>query len=98
MSSNPNYDGFLRLDNTWALAILVKHLVFLAMAGISAYLTWSVLPGLGRIAMRQAVARREGSVATGDAGQLGRQETRLLRLNLVLGVLVLALTALARAS
>jgi uncharacterized membrane protein len=98
MSSNPNYDGFLKLENTWTLAILVKHMVFLAMAGISAYLTWSVLPGLRRIALRQALARREGREATDDAGQLGRQETRLLLLNLVLGVLVLALTALARAS
>ena len=54
MSASPNYQGFLAIDNRWAAAIMVKHMLFLAMTCISAYLTWGVLPELRRIAMRQA--------------------------------------------
>lgn len=69
------------------------------MGGISAYLSWGLLPRLRRMALLQA-RRRDGSVseeAGGLEGQaLQRQEIFWLRLNLMLGMLVLALTALAR--
>jgi len=93
MSANPNYHGFLAIDNRWAVAILVKHLVFIAMIGLSVYMTWWLLPGLRRAALRQA----RGQDAPG-AGSMHRQEWLLMRLNLVLGVLILALTAIARAA
>ncbi|HEX7976395.1 MAG TPA: hypothetical protein VF498_18435, partial [Anaerolineales bacterium] len=87
------YKGFLEINNRWAVAILLKHIVFVGMIGVSAYLTWGVLPGLRRAALRQS----HGQVAP-EADKLQRQEARLLRLNLILGVLILALTALARVS
>ena len=93
MSSNPNYLGFLSVNNQWSVAILVKHIVFLLMAGISAYLTWGIIPKLSRLALRQA----EGQ-DTPEANELRHREALLLRINLVLGAIVLALTALARAS
>ena len=93
MSASPNYQGFLAIDNPWAVAILVKHLVFLAMIGVSAFLTWGVIPRL----QRAALLASRGQEAP-EAGRWQQQEKMLLRLNLVLGVLVLALTALARAS
>jgi uncharacterized membrane protein len=93
MSANPNYEGFLQVSNRWSQAILVKHLVFLAMTGVSAYLTWVLLPGLRRLAL----ARAKGIRAAG-LDQLERRERRFLRLNLVLGIAILGLTALARAS
>lgn len=93
MSASPNYQGFLAIDNRWAVAILVKHLVFFAMIGVSAFITWGLLPRLQRAAMRQA----HGLEAT-EAEKLQRQQTVLLRLNLALGALVLALTAVARVS
>jgi uncharacterized membrane protein len=92
MSANPNYQGFLEVSSRWAAAILIKHLVFLLMILVSGYLTWGLLPRLQRLALLQA----RGQPA--DAGSLLRQEANLLRLNLVLGVIVLALTAVARAS
>jgi uncharacterized membrane protein len=97
MSANPNYEGFLTFGNRWAVAILLKHLVFLAMTGLSAYLTWGVLPGLRRLALRQA---RYASAGENDpaAARLQEREVLLLRVNLALGIVVLALTALARAS
>jgi uncharacterized membrane protein len=93
MSANPNYQGFLAINNRWAVAILVKHLVFIGMTGVSVYLTWGVMPKLGRVALRQAHGQE-----VPEALQLQKQETRLLKFNLILGVIILALTALARAS
>ncbi len=40
MSASPNYQGFLAISNRWSAAILLKHLVFLGMVVVSAYLTW----------------------------------------------------------
>lgn len=93
MSANPNYEGFLAVNNSWAVAILLKHIVFAIMIGISAYLTWGLLPKLGRTVLRQA----QGKDSPDEQGLL-KQDTFLLGLNLILGVVVLALTALARAS
>jgi uncharacterized membrane protein len=96
MSANPNYQGFLAIDNAWAVAILVKHLLFLVIVGISAYLTWGLLPKSRRMALRRV---RGLESLDGSANQeLVNQEARLVRLTLILAVLVLALTAIARAS
>lgn len=93
MSANPNYQGFLAVNNRWAAAILVKHLVFFVMVSVSAYLTWGLLPRLGRVALRQS-----RGLDAPEAEQLQRRETSLMRLNLFLGAVVLALTAIARVS
>lgn len=93
MSANPLYDGFLAFTNSWAVAILLKHLVIAGMVGVSAYLTWGVLPQIRRAALRRAAGKDSP-----DAERLWRQEARLMRLNLALGVVVLALTAVARAA
>lgn len=93
MSANPNYEGFLSISNRWAVSMLLKHILFIGMIGISAYLTWVILPGLRRIAMKQAKGL-EGE----SSEHLQNREVLMLRFNLVLGVLILALTALARAA
>jgi uncharacterized membrane protein len=95
MSANPNYQGFLAIENRWAVAIFVKHILFILMAGISAFMTWGVLPGLRRLALRQA---RGLEADRSQTLVLLRREVWLLRVNLILGVLVLALTAVARAA
>jgi uncharacterized membrane protein len=94
MSAHPAYEGFLSITNRWSMAILVKHLVFFGMTGVSASLTWGVLPKMKRLALRQA-AGQAGSV---EQSRLMGVNIRLLYLNLLLGVIVLALTALARVS
>jgi uncharacterized membrane protein len=94
LSANPNYTGFLTINNRWALAILLKHLAVVGMVLVSAYLTWGLMPDLRRSAMRQAV----GKLSPEEGAKLRRREQTLLRLNLVLAFVVLALTALARAS
>jgi uncharacterized membrane protein len=95
MSSSPFYEGFLAINNGWARAILIKHLVIGLMVLTSAYVTWGLLPALQRTALRRAAGKE---VDASQAARLQKRETLLLNLNLILSLLVLALTALARAS
>jgi uncharacterized membrane protein len=92
MSAHPAYEGFLAIDNTWAAAILVKHVLFFGMAGLSAYLTWGLLPQMRRLALKKAQAGGPESQA------LDQRQQRLLALNLALGILILLLTAIARST
>ena len=91
MGANPNYDGLLQFNNTWALAIGLKHIAFFGMIAVSAYVTW----GLGPALQRAALLRATGSDDTVER-QLGIRLQRLVTLNLILGGFVLAFTALAR--
>ena len=93
LSASPNYEGFLSFSNRWAVAILIKHILFFGMIAVSAYLTWGVLPSLRRVAIKRAKG-----IETEEAERLQRRETLLLRVNLILGILILGLTSLARAS
>ena len=93
MSANPNYEGFLSFTNQWAISILIKHILFIGMIGISAYMTWGLLPSLRRI----AIMRAKG-LETQEADKLENREILLIRVNLILGLLILGLTALARTS
>jgi uncharacterized membrane protein len=91
MSSSPNYEGFLVIDSAWGMAILLKHLAFGVMIAASAYMTWFLLPELRRNVLKQA----QGQAAD---PALERRSIRLLNINLLLAVLILALTAIARVS
>jgi uncharacterized membrane protein len=93
LSANPNYEGFLSISNRWAVSILIKHILFLGMIGISAYMTWGLLPQIRRIALM-----RSKGIETEETDKLEKREVILIRINLILGILVLGLTALARAS
>lgn len=94
MSANPYYEGLLTVANPWARAILFKHLAFLGMVGVSAWQSWFLLPELAR----QSLAQVRGRGQPERWQQLTARQERLLRLNMVLAVIVLALTALARAA
>jgi len=99
MSASPYYEGLLAIDNCWAAAILVKHLLFLGMTLLSAYMTWGLLPALQHILLRRAaLATAQTAEEAAAMRKLLQQQQWILRLNLILGVLVLGLTALARAA
>jgi len=103
MSASPYYQGFLAVENTWAAAILAKHLVFGGMVAVSAWNTWGLLPALRRAALRQAALKKTlpgeaGGTDSPEIAKLQRQSRRMLNVNLVLSVAVLLLTALARVS
>jgi len=92
LSANPHYDGFLSISGQWSVAILVKHSLAAIMLVVSAIQTWDVLPAIRRGLMRA------GKADPAELAHLHRKETLLLRLNLILGLLILAATALARVS
>ncbi len=102
MSANPNYQGFLAISNRWASVILIKHLVIVVMVIVSATITWGVLPGLRRAALRVGRAGNEAASADTKRIQEVKRATlanvRLIRINLILSMIVLALTAIARAA
>src|SRR5262245_27254463 len=91
MSANPNYRGFLQVGNSWAWAILLKHIAVGGMIVIGVWQQWGLQPALARLALLET----RGQPAAG-ADALRRREVLLTRLNLGCGVLVLAFTALAR--
>jgi uncharacterized membrane protein len=93
MSASPHYEGFLAIEGLWAGSILVKHLLFGLMVLISGYVTWGVMPALRREALLQSRGKE-----TPNLDALQRRSIRLMQLNLALGVLVLLLTSIARAS
>lgn len=91
MGANPNYDGVLNFNNNWALAIGLKHIAFLGMIAVSAYVTWVLGPAL----QRAALLRAKGSDDKLEQ-HLGMRLQNLITFNLILGGLVLGFTALAR--
>lgn len=91
MSANKNYDGLLRINNPWTVAILTKHIAVGLMVVIGVYMQWMLQPELARLAALEARGR-----STGSADRLRRREAQLMRLNLLCGLVVLALTAIAR--
>jgi uncharacterized membrane protein len=94
MTADPNYEGFLNFDSLWSQAILLKHIAFLGMVGITVYLQGWLYPALKRLAL---LAAQRPDLAQVEQAQLARQEVRLLRLNLVCAALVLFFTAVATA-
>lgn len=103
MSAHPSYQGFLDINSRWSLAILVKHILFLIMAVISAYLAWGLTPDLERLLL--IGTRMPTPTSDEDGGSSAQKLMRLANridfcqsLNLVLGICVLALTAVARVS
>lgn len=93
MAVNPNYNGFLTIDNAWAWAILLKHLAFGLMALAGAYSVW----GLGPSIVRLTLLESKGRVMDDELARLRRREERLNQLNFACALVVLMFTALARA-
>jgi uncharacterized membrane protein len=93
MSANENYLGFLAIQNSWAVAILLKHIVFGSVLLLIFYQTWNLNPALERAELR----RRHGEEDPDEEKLLQRGE-QLISLNLILGVIILLLTAVARIS
>jgi len=92
MSANPSYSGLLVIKNLWSVALLSKHLAIGLMILVAGYQTWILYPQMNRSVLAQAAGTDMGA----DTGFFKRRQARTIQLNLVLGVIVLALTAVAR--
>ncbi len=95
MSAHPSYEGFLSIDSPWAVAIFAKHAVIGIMIAAAAYSTWGLLPALRRAALLRSAGK---PMDERRAASLERRERALLVTNVLLSIIVLALTALARAA
>ncbi|MCF6278671.1 MAG: CopD family protein [Anaerolineales bacterium] len=93
MSANPAYEGFLTIRGQWGTSILVKHIFFGLMILVSAAQTWGLLPSIQR-----AILRQQKSGHTAELAVLRKRERLLLNINLILAILILGMTALARAA
>jgi len=93
MSANSNYEGFLAVRGQWAISILAKHIFFGLMILVSAAQTWWLLPNIQRAMLRQQKSGDETEIVF-----LRKREAYLLNLNLILAILILGMTALARSS
>lgn len=94
MTADPNYEGFLVLDSTWAQAILIKHIAVGGMMAFGLYIQWRIYPALDRMAI---LAKKQPITAAAEQQRLAQQEIRLLHLNLVCAAVVLLCTAVATA-
>ena len=93
MSVNPHYDGFLSTSTQWSLAILAKHILGMIVIAVSAVQTWDVIP-----AIRRAILVSKKTKNLDQLDSLRRREIMLLQINLFVAILILAATAVARAS
>jgi uncharacterized membrane protein len=93
MAAHPQYEGLLALRNRWSVAIFAKHLAILPMLGITAFQSFFLHPGLQRELLKKKNQDTQPHETVGLSA-----EQRLVLVNVVLSVLVLTLTAIARTS
>ena len=93
MVGDPNYDGVLQFTNTWSLVILFKHVVIVGMLIAGGLIQWGIMPTLDR----QSLLAQKGKQDDALIARLHDREVRLTWINVLLGALVLALTAWATA-
>ena len=100
MSANPNYNGLLVFENRWSAAILSKHLFFLLAVLLSAYISLVLLPGLRRSFLR-ASQRASSPDLQNSADALSTEfnrATNFITIDLILAIIILGFTAIARVS
>ena len=93
LTANSNYVGFLNLSNTWAKAILLKHIAVGGMILAGLYMNLALQPDINRTAMLLA----SGKAKPEDTAALTRRQSRLTQINVALVIVVLLFTAVSRA-
>lgn len=94
MTNDPHYNGFLAIDSVWAGAILVKHIAFAGMVGITFYSQRVIYPAMERARL---LAQKRPQLASSEQEKLLHQEHRLLWLNVGCAAAILLCTAVATA-
>jgi uncharacterized membrane protein len=93
LTANPNYIGFLNLSSTWAKVIFLKHIAVGGMILVGMYMNLVFQPDINRMAMLLASGRAKSE----DTAALTRRQSQLSQINMVLAMVVLLFTAIARA-
>lgn len=94
LTANENYTGLVSIANNWSVAILIKHIAFILILGLSAYQTWSLMPAFERTSLLQL----KGKSTPEEQAALQKRVEWILRGNIFLSAIVLLLTAIARIS
>jgi putative copper export protein len=94
MTNDINYSGFLTIDSQWAVTMLLKHIAFVVMVGITVYMQAVLYPAMSRV---QLLNKQKPAMADAEREKLQKREIQMLRLNLVCALVVLLLTAVATA-
>ena len=94
MTVDSNYNGFLSIDSQWAVAILLKHIAYIVMIGITVYMQAVLHPAMSRAALLVEQKPERGAA---ESEKIQKREILLLRTNLICAVIVLLFTALATA-
>jgi putative copper resistance protein D len=93
LTANTNYVGFLNFSNLWAKAVLLKHVAVGGMIATALYMSLVLQPDINRTAMLLAAGRATPE----ETGALARRQSQLAQINVVLAMVVLLFTAIARA-
>jgi putative copper export protein len=93
MSGDSNYQGMLQFDNDWSRVILLKHIAIGVMLICGVILQYVVLPALERAHLLV----EHGKADAQALAPLHRRESWLMMAALLLGILVLGLSAWATA-
>ena len=94
MAANENYNGLLATNNPWGLSIFAKHVAIGLMVLLGIVQTWWLQPNLTRSVLLQAVSST--SIEDDNLGSLVKRNQLLTRINFLVALLVLFLTAAAR--
>lgn len=94
MTTDPNYNGFLTIDSTWAWAMLFKHIAYGGLIVCTSWIQFSLYPAMERTAV---LAQKRPKLAAEERAMLAQREQALLRANLILAVIILLCTAVATA-
>jgi len=94
MTANDNYNGLFATNNPWGLSIFAKHVAIGLMVLLGIVQTWWLQPNLARSVLLQSAT----SKATEDKSLLPlvKRNQLLTRVNFMVAILVLFLTAAAR--
>lgn len=94
MTNDSNYRGFLTFDTIWAWAMLIKHVAYILLVVVVAWMQFGLYPAMARTAI---LAQNRPQLADQEKRLLHQQEKRLLSLNVILAVIILLCTAVATA-
>lgn len=92
LTSSTHYVGFLNFANTWAKAILLKHIAVGGMITTAFYMTYVLQPDIRRTAMLLSA----GKANPDEMRALTRRQAQAAQISIGLAAIVLLLTAIAR--
>jgi uncharacterized membrane protein len=93
MTADPNYNGLLQIDNLWSQVMFIKHILIVLMIIFGVALQYGVSPRLERVSL--LLENQKGD--PNEWQRLRTREVHLTVLNALLGVGVLACSAIATA-